>query len=307
MKTKFALLVIFLYSFFGASAQQPVIQNAGFETWNDSVPSYPVGWDSDGHLIHKQSALLRQKGWCVQDTTPANVVAGSASCRLRTDTVGVINTIIPGVVSYGSLGFNGTPYPIGVPFTGRPTVFSGSVKFIPNGADTAQFNLFLSKWDATGDSEIIIVLDNEIVLGTDSSFVTFSDTLHYLNSFTPDTIIIAFSSGLLNDNPIAGSILWVDNLALEYATTGIQHLDVEDAIKLYPNPAANALTISVDNYMAGYGFKIYDLTGKLVKAATIETASYNLNISDLAEGAYLYSVENMAGKVIHQSKFNVIR
>ena len=192
MKTKFALLFIFLYSFFGASAQQPVIQNAGFETWNDSVPSYPVGWDSDGHLIHKQSALLRQKGWCVQDTTPANVVAGSASCRLRTDTVGVINTIIPGVVSYGSLGFNGTPYPIGVPFTGRPTVFSGSVKFIPNGADTAQFNLFLSKWDATGDSEIIIVLDNEIVLGTDSSFVTFSDTLHYLNSFTPDTIIIAF-------------------------------------------------------------------------------------------------------------------
>jgi len=308
MKTKFTFLILLICIFFLAKAQNPAIQNGGFETWNDSVPSCPMGWDSDDHLIHKLSAGIPQKGWTTRDTTPANVFAGIASCRLRTDTVSLVNKVAPGVVAYGYLGFNGsTPYPIALPFDGRPTVFSGNLKFQPNGADTAEYDLKLSKWDATGDSEIIVALDSKQVLGTSGEFIAFSDTLHYLSPVTPDSLIIAFSSGLLLGKPISGSILWVDNLAFEYLSTGIQHLDIDDAVKLYPNPTANTLNISVDNYMIGYTLKVYDVSGRLTKTAVIECANYTLNISELASGAYLYAFEDKKGKVVHQSKFNVIK
>jgi hypothetical protein len=307
MKVKFTLLTFFVYAFFAVKAQQPAIQNGGFESWNDSVPSFPNGWDSDDDLIHKLSAGIPQKGWCTKDTNPVNVIAGTASCRLRTDTVEVVGQIAPGIVTYGHLGFNGAPYPIPLPFTARPTVFSGSFKFIPNGADTAQYDVYLSKWDATGDSEIIVAYDNKFVLSTDSAFVTFSDTLHYQSQLIPDSIIIAFSSGLLQGNPTAGSILWVDNLAFEYLSIGIQHLDMDDAIKVYPNPVASSLNILVDNYMTGYTFNIYDLTGRLAKAVIIENAHYSLNITDLVDGAYIYEVADKAGKQVHQGKFNIIK
>ena len=309
MKAKFTLLAFLLYSFFNAQAQEPALVNGGFESWNDSVPSFPTGWDTGDNLIHEYIPVIPQKGWAIKDTTPANVFAGSASVRLRTDTVSVVNQIAPGIVTYGILRLDGNenPFPIALPFTGRPTVFSGNFKFQPVGQDIGQYQIFLSKWDAVGDSEIVVAYENKNINNTNGAFVGFSDTLQYLSSERPDSIIIAFSSGLLSGSPIAGSILWVDNLAFEYLSTGIQHFDADDAIKIFPNPTANVLNIQVDNYMTGYGFNIYDLSGKLVKTATIENADYSLSVAGLADGAYTYAVTNKQGKVVGHNKFTVIK
>ena len=227
MKAKFTLLVLFVYSFFNASAQEPALPNGGFESWNDSVPSFPIGWDTDDNLIHEYIPAIPQKGWATKDTASANVFAGSASVRLKTDTVEAVNEIAPGIVVYGVLRLdgNGNPIPLALPFTGRPTVFSGNFKYQPVGQDIGQYQLYLSKWDAVGDSEIVIAQENVNINNTNGAFVSFSDTLQYLSAERPDSIIIGFSSGLLNGSPIAGSILWVDNLAFTYLSTGIQHFD----------------------------------------------------------------------------------
>ena len=308
MTAKFTLLTLFIYTFFSASAQQPAIPNGGFENWNDSVPSYPISWDSPDDLIHKLSAGIPQMGWCTKDTVAANVFAGNSSCRLRNDSVAILSQLVPGAVSSGQLGFNGSaPVPIGLPFTGRPAVFSGSLKYQPVGLDKGQYQVYLSKWDAVGDSEIVIVYDQKLVTNTSGGFVTFNDTLHYMSSETPDTIVIAFLAGLGDSTTRVGSILWVDDLSFQYLSTGIRHLDIDDAIKIYPNPTANTLNITVDNYMTGYTFNVYDLSGRLVKTAIIESAGSALNIAELADGAYIYYVRDKAGKEVHQSKFNVLK
>jgi len=310
MKTKFTLLVLFIWSFFSASAQQPAIPNGGFETWTTTSPSYPDGgWDTGDHLIFELSSGIPQRGWCIKDTTPNNVAAGVASCRLRTDTVPLVNQIVPGIVAYSRLALdvNNNPYYIPLPFNGRPTVFSGNIKFAPNGADTGEYRVYLTKWDAVGDSEISIVKFDKPIVGIGNGFVAFSDTFQYLSSETPDSIIVAFSSGLISGNPIPGSILWVDNLAFEYLSTGIHHLDMDDAIQVFPNPVSGILNISIDNYMTGDIFRVYDLSGRLSKSVVLDKANYTLNISELSEGAYIYAVENTAGKIIHQSKFNILK
>jgi hypothetical protein len=49
------------------------------------------------------------------------------------------------------------------------------------------------------------------------------------------------------------------------------------------------------------------LRGWLLKTAVIESPLYNLNVADLADGAYIYAVENKEGKLVKQDKFNVLK
>lgn len=65
---------------------------------------------------------------------------------------------------------------------------------------------------------------------------------------------------------------------------------------LYPNPTQNSVNISLANPTQGiYHADIYDLTGKLVKKATIDTSvssTKRINIQDLASGIYLVKIGN---------------
>ncbi len=73
-------------------------------------------------------------------------------------------------------------------------------------------------------------------------------------------------------------------------------VQTEDVIEfnVYPNPANDILTISIDNESEVDRIEILDLTGRLVMVQNIENENsiIQLNVSDLPEGVYLVRIYN---------------
>jgi hypothetical protein len=82
---------------------------------------------------------------------------------------------------------------------------------------------------------------------------------------------------------------------------------MDDAVRVFPNPAGSSVTITVDDYMAGYTMHIYDLSGRLVKQQVIESATYSFSIAGLAGGQYIYALSNKDGNQVYKNKLSVIK
>jgi hypothetical protein len=79
-------------------------------------------------------------------------------------------------------------------------------------------------------------------------------------------------------------------VTLKYSrTTGVEEVDSNGELKIYPNPLSNILTIETTiNDIVGYS--IYDLSGRLLQSGSF-VQSKSIDVSGLAEGVYLIRVE----------------
>jgi hypothetical protein len=74
-------------------------------------------------------------------------------------------------------------------------------------------------------------------------------------------------------------------------------------IYTYPNPANEYLDFNLNNTNSKSSIKIYNITGKLVKTATIQNENkLRLNVVDLKPGIYLWTVESK-GIILATNKF----
>lgn len=72
--------------------------------------------------------------------------------------------------------------------------------------------------------------------------------------------------------------------------------ELESVIRVYPNPAADFLQISLANEMEGMIY-VYDMHGKTMLIQNIVTQNNSVDISTLAAGSYLVKIqENNTGK-----------
>ena len=71
--------------------------------------------------------------------------------------------------------------------------------------------------------------------------------------------------------------------------SGIVSNDVENQIKIYPNPSTGMYTISADRY---YSFVITDIAGKQIYSGKLENKETQIDISDEAQGIYLIKFIN---------------
>ena len=62
----------------------------------------------------------------------------------------------------------------------------------------------------------------------------------------------------------------------------IEHGEIKETLKVYPNPFKDELNVSDDNASS---FEIYDLSGKLVMKGNL--SNRKLNTTSLAKGVYL--------------------
>ena len=77
-------------------------------------------------------------------------------------------------------------------------------------------------------------------------------------------------------------------------------------IKVYPNPAHNALFISSSNTMAKQ-MRIYDLIGNVVKTETVTTEIAKIDLAHFTTGLYLLQVSSIDGNTLLNTKFSVVR
>ena len=76
--------------------------------------------------------------------------------------------------------------------------------------------------------------------------------------------------------------------------TNLEKTDINLDVNLYPNPAKNKITLSVNNKTI---FKLFNNLGDLVLQQSIEGIQ-DLNIDNLKAGLYLYSIGEKSGKLI---------
>ncbi|MFB3386209.1 T9SS type A sorting domain-containing protein [Flavobacterium sp. LAR06] len=83
----------------------------------------------------------------------------------------------------------------------------------------------------------------------------------------------------------------------EVKTLGTKDFDLENSLKLYPNPTTDFVTIEL-NTLDNAKLKILDVNGQFILLKELKTTSNTINISHLASGVYLFEISNDNGKTI---------
>jgi hypothetical protein len=77
---------------------------------------------------------------------------------------------------------------------------------------------------------------------------------------------------------------------------------IENSILIHPNPSANWVTLSIDDYNNPLQCKVHTLEGKLIHTQAVQNAQTSLNIQRFPAGIYLIDLRNELGHVIWRSK-----
>ncbi len=112
---------------------------------------------------------------------------------------------------------------------------------------------------------------------------------------------VYIARAILNYDP---ELMHRDNIIIPLKTAP----DKEN-IQYYPNPASDVLTVvSTGNFAPNSKIELYDITGRLVFGAAINSESSNTSISlkDIKQGLYLCVIKN-GEKIISSSKISVIK
>jgi uncharacterized delta-60 repeat protein len=83
----------------------------------------------------------------------------------------------------------------------------------------------------------------------------------------------------------------------EVKTLGTKDFDLENSLKLFPNPTKEFVTIET-NALNNTKLKIFDVNGQFILSKVLKTNSNTVNISHLASGVYIFEISNDNGKAI---------
>jgi hypothetical protein len=260
------------------------ISNCGLEQWQ-SFTGYEV---PDSFLTMDQVLFLGQP--LVTKTTDAH--SGQYAAIVQTGYVSV-----SGFLSYGRFEKIGqTNYFYGWPFAARPETLKFWYKFSPAGNDTGLAAIVLSKWNG---SHVVIGSGLMPVFNNTSPYTLAEIPVDYSSSETPDTIIISFISSF-NSNPTVGTMLFIDDISLDYPT-GVKEVTSNTfetfLLTAYPNPFNPSTKISWQSPIGSWQtLKIYDVLGNEVATLVDEykpAGSYEVewDASRYPSGVYFYQLK----------------
>ena len=91
---------------------------------------------------------------------------------------------------------------------------------------------------------------------------------------------------------------------LDRTVLGLNNVDDESILEIFPNPARDEITVSLNNYtvLTDVLFEVFDLEGKLIQSESLTEQVSRLNVSRYAKGLYNYRLIE-AGRVIDAGKF----
>ena len=104
------------------------------------------------------------------------------------------------------------------------------------------------------------------------------DTLYYRFTFTSDSIETNQQGWMLDD------IMLIEH------TEGIQDFGSRNEISIYPNPAANIITISGKTIIGNMDVSVYDILGQLRLQQILYKNKQDIDISGLSKGIYMVRV-----------------
>ncbi len=105
---------------------------------------------------------------------------------------------------------------------------------------------------------------------------------------------------LVNPNGFeGGAYYYIDDISLTQCNVGVEEMENEEHVRLYPNPASDKLTI--ESKMQNAEIEIRDVLGQMVYRTKAIAASSTIDVSMLSKGVYFISLQN--GKQTINKKF----
>ena len=258
----------------------------------------PNGWNTSDSLVAFVK-LLGGKTFTARVSQSTTVKhAGTSSAKLEaTD----LTDSLPTIISNGN--FTGDLAAIG-------TGDYSSIKFIGGAAITKRI-MFVHSWlqysyTGTPDTGLVTVTAFKTgfaVGGGDSAIGEGVSNITSLSSFTkietqviykdainvPDRIVVTFNTSKFL-NPLAGTVLYVDDVYLSDPTGIETPLINDERISIFPNPSSNSVQINT-NMTETVIAKCYNQLGQMVTKQSVTGAS-KLDISNWATGSYTLVVED---------------
>lgn len=322
------IFTLFLFSIATISFAQTVIQNGGFETWDNAGASNeePTFYNSN-----KTGTDWAPNGpqTCYRDASVVHSGTYSARVETKTYVFAVVNgSLTTGIVNAPTTsksdGYIGTMKNTDISdirrmaFSGRPDSLIGFYKYTQGGAaEKGKVVAYLHKghyYDpeaATSyhpDSSANKIATALFLTPTANVNVwtRFSVPFTYLDSRTPQYIMINMTSSNDQLTTVAGSKIWLDDISVVYnPTTSVSEVENTQSVNVYCYDKTAYVNFYNKNSNNQYTMNIYDVTGKIVATQKVDANKSNtINLSSFTTGLYIYQVTgadfNKSGKITVQ-------
>ena len=80
---------------------------------------------------------------------------------------------------------------------------------------------------------------------------------------------------------------WVVKLS---SSVGVNEISEFNEFSVYPNPTSNHITLKVNNQLIGAVYIICDNMGKMVMSGQIKSENFIIDLDNLSNGIYLFSI-----------------
>ena len=259
-----------------------------------------------------------------QQSVPLNIWSNITVVRNGINMSTYINSILSSsiLVSSNSLNNPTNPYAttkIGCLFPNTPTIpwFNGKIDdiYFYNRALTQQeiTDLYngcqLSVTSQTTNQNVNINSNAQFIVATSDPLATYQwqtdlgvgfqnlNNGGQYSGTTNDTLTISNVTMSNNNQPfrcIINNGSCTDTSATAVLTvlnnTGINENAQNNLFSVFPNPAQSSLYVKADNKLIGSVFTIYDNIGKVVKSGKLNTANTTIELGNLSNGMYLFSI-----------------
>lgn len=273
------------------------------ETWKTFTSAgkslnRPNGWNTSDSLVAFVK-LLGGKTFTArvsQSTTMKH--AGASSAKLEaTDLTDSLPTIISNGNFKGDLtaiaggDYSSITYTGGTPITKRIQFVHAWLQYSYTGApDTGMFTVTAFKTGYAAGGKDSAIGEGVSFISTLSAFTKVETQVIYKDAFNvPDRIVITFTTSKFK-NPLAGTVMYVDDVYLSDPTGIETPLFNDQRISVFPNPSSNKVQINTklsETVIA----KCYNQLGQLQSQQSITDAA-TIDISSWATGSYILVVEN---------------
>lgn len=293
MKKLILLLLISIYGIFYGQT----VPNNSFEEWYQHSAGHldPVGWNT----ANATTNVFPINKVTTERTEDA--YSGNYAAKLSSKTV--LTFVAPGFITLGEFNINlftqQTSITGGINFNLKPEKLKLYYKYTPAQGDFFRIGLWMLRNDGT---QIPDTVATALYEGYEpkNEFTPLEIELIYRNDFTPEILnITAVSSN--PDAPVAGSVLIVDKIELDYPTfSGSNIIDKTISI-IFPNPSTDIIYLNdlLDFNLVNI-IEILDIQGKEI--FKFENNFENgIDISSLQKGNYVIKV--YTSNIIHSQKF----
>jgi hypothetical protein len=78
--------------------------------------------------------------------------------------------------------------------------------------------------------------------------------------------------------------------------------NIKPQVRIYPNPAANKIFVSVDSQLSGARLEITDANGRISQSVKLTNPDYYIDLTGYSRGMYIFKISGNDGKIIDSQK-----